>query len=339
MLLVPALEDLAAVSIAVNLYNDHEMQHFLKETQSCLSPGEEWKAMMEKMMPNHIYSRSLQLKIMSLMKLIHYEVERWKEHHETFVGNNLDPRIMNAFHWKSDGTIDRLKTVNSLIQSDLLQMRHRFMLACNCWHDERVLSIWKQMTAGLKNYFYKIQTYDIPESERPFNINVIHWIRSFIGIGEGSIREHGWFLNYNCYVQFLQDKLAQNSTADERLEYIGLAVCWNYETYHLSRRFCVSPTGDQLRDIQYVLTEYYLPRLLHIILCERITPRGEDFDFVELLQEFWSLIPNESKERVKRHDIYEPIALIVANGRPVLPTLKKNYFIINSMRTIFVNIE
>ncbi|GFS61548.1 uncharacterized protein NPIL_218411 [Nephila pilipes] len=296
---------------------------FLKETRSCLSPGEEWKAMMKKMMPNHIYSRPLQLKIKSLMKRIHYEVAMWKEHHEAFVGNNFDQRFMGTFHWKSDGTIDRLKTANTLIQSDLLQMRHRFMLACNYWDDERVLSIWEQMTVGLKNYFYVIQTYDIPKSERTFAINVIHWIRMFTGVGEGNIREQEWFRSYNCDVQFLQDSLAQNSTADERLEIIELAVCWNYETYHRSGRFCVSPTGDQRREVQYVLKEYYLSRILHVILYEKIIPRGLDLDFVELLQELWSLIPNESKEFVKRCDIYEPIALIVDNGRSVLPTLKK----------------
>ncbi|GFU12211.1 uncharacterized protein NPIL_621041 [Nephila pilipes] len=323
MLLIPALEDLAAVPVAINLYSDRERHQFLKETQLRLSPGEEWKATMKKMMPNHIYSRPLQQKIMIWMKHIDYEVEMWKEHHETFMGGKWNPRILKKFQWKPDGTIDRLKTATALIQCDILQLRYRFRLACNYWHDERVLPIWEQMSSKLKNSFSKIQTSYIRKSERPFNINVIHWIRRFTGVGEGNIREQGWFRSYNCHVQFLQDSLAQNSTDEERLETIELAVCWNYGTYHRSGRFCVSPTGDKLREVQDDLTKYYLPRILHIILCERIIPRGEDFDFVQLLQEFWSLIPNESKELVKRHDIYEPIALIVANGRSVLPTLKK----------------
>ncbi|GFT00161.1 uncharacterized protein NPIL_457831 [Nephila pilipes] len=203
MLLVPTLEDLAAVPVAVNLYSDHEIQQFVKETQLRLSPGEEWEIMMKKTLPKYIYSRPLLQKIMIWMKRIHYEVESWKEHHETFVGKNLDPRFIKTFHWKSDGTIDRVKTANVLIESHLLQMRYRFRLACNYWHDERVLPIWDQLTAGLKNYLSKIEIYDIPESERPFNINMIHWIRRFIRYGEGNIGEIGWFRSYNGHIEFL----------------------------------------------------------------------------------------------------------------------------------------
>ncbi|GFU33996.1 hypothetical protein NPIL_460141 [Nephila pilipes] len=264
---------------------------------------------------------------MNLMKRIHYEVEMWIEHHKTFVGNNFDQRIMGTFHWKSDGMIDRLKTASALIQSDLLQMRHRFMLACNYWHDERVLSIWEQMTVGLKNYFYEILMYDIPESERAIIINVIHWIRMFAGVGDGNIGEQDWFTLYIENVEFLQDKLAQNSTAEERLKNIKRAIVWNYEPYHRFCRFCVLPRAvDQGLEDPDAITKYYLPGILHIILCEKINPCGLDFDFVEFLQELWSLIPNESKEFVKRCDIYELIALIVDNGRSALPTLKKYLF-------------
>ncbi|GFU18310.1 uncharacterized protein NPIL_622201 [Nephila pilipes] len=337
MLLIPALEDLAAVPVAINLYNDRERQQFLKDTQLRLSPSKEWKAMMKKMMPNHIYSRQLQQKIMIWLKRIHYEVEMWKEHHETFVGRKWNPRIITTFQWEPDGTIDRFKTASALIQCDILQLRYRFRLACNYWHDKRVLPIWEQMTSRLKNSFYKIQTCYIRKSERPFNINVIHWIRKFTGVGEGNIREQGWFRSYNCRVQFLQDSLAQNSTAEERLETIELAVCWNYETYHRSGRFCVLPTTtDQRLEVQDDLTRYYLPRILHIILCERIIPRWEDFDFVELMQELWSLIPNESKEFVKRYDVYKPIALIVANGHSVLPELKR-YSYHNHLMSMYEN--
>ncbi|GFT71718.1 hypothetical protein NPIL_152511 [Nephila pilipes] len=166
--------------------------------------------------------------------------------------------------------------------------------------------------------------YDTPESERAIIINVIHWIRMFAGVGDGNIGEEYWFNLYIEKVEFRQEKLAQNSTAEERLEIIGFAVCWNYEPYHRFCRFCVLPRGvDQGLEDPDALTKYYLPGILHIILCEKIMPRGLDLDFVELLQELWSLIPNESKEFVKRCDIYEPIALIVDNGRSVLPTLKK----------------
>ncbi|GFS83460.1 hypothetical protein NPIL_513561 [Nephila pilipes] len=172
----------------------------------------------------------------------------------------------------------------------------------------------------------------------PFAIHVIHWIRWFPGIGEGNIGEQEWFLFCKWRAEFLRGKLAQSSTAEERLELVKNVICWNYETYHRSGRFCVLPkTADQRLAIQHALTKYHLPRLLHIILCERIIPRGEDFDFVELMQELWSLIPNESKEFVKRYDIYEPIALIVANGHSVLPELKRYLIFHNHLMSMYEN--
>ncbi|GFS76903.1 uncharacterized protein NPIL_103821 [Nephila pilipes] len=144
MLFVPSLKDIVAAKIAITLYNDCEILHLFKETKLYLSPEEDRKVMIKKKWPDDIYPLPLQQKIMSFMKPISYEVEMWKEQHETFTGNHVDQRITSEFHWKTDGTIDRLKTASSLIQSDVLQVRHRFRLACNYWTEESVLSIWEQ---------------------------------------------------------------------------------------------------------------------------------------------------------------------------------------------------
>ncbi|GFU27201.1 hypothetical protein NPIL_319861 [Nephila pilipes] len=175
-LLVPTLEDIASVSVAVKLYNDYEMQHSLKGAQLFLTPGEKWKTIMIEYLPNHVYSRPLQQKIMSFMKLIPYEVKMWKEQHETFVGNNLDPRILNAFQWKSHGTIDRLKTANVLIQSDLLQMWQRFRLACNYWEKKSVLLIWEEMPTVQRKYFQRKFECGISDLVTGSDRTVAHWI-------------------------------------------------------------------------------------------------------------------------------------------------------------------
>ncbi|GFT31230.1 uncharacterized protein NPIL_70571 [Nephila pilipes] len=329
MLFDPSMKDIVAAKIAITLYNDCEVLHLCKETKLYLSPEEDWKVMIKKKLPDNVYSRPLQQKIMSFMKPISYEVEMWKEQHETFTGKQIGQRIMNKFHWKTDGTIDRLKTASSLIQSDVLQMRHRFRLACNYWQEKSVLSIWEQMSAGLRDYFCKIEMYDIPESERSSNINVIEWIRWHTQIG----------------------LLPQKLTPDERLEIISRVLDRNSDDH--SSRFCVllMPADQRPEVIQknpykvlksflfwpgqrmFIemahlvknddLEDYQFFDLLHIIIHQKILCNWDDFDYFELIREFWSLIPYKCKEFFEGCNMLKPIELIVANNRLEEPDLKK----------------
>ncbi|GFT73261.1 uncharacterized protein NPIL_33271 [Nephila pilipes] len=350
MLFVLPLKDIVAAKIAITLYNDCEILHLCKETKLYLSPEEDWKVIIKKKLPDDVYPLSLQEKIMSLMKPISYEVEMWKEQHETFTGYQVDQRITSKFHWKTDGTIDRLKTASSLIQSDVLPMEQRFRLACNYWQEESVLSIWEQMSTGLRDDFCYIELDDYLESDFFSNINVIEWIRWHTQIGNSNIREKKWFLAYNWDSVSLQGLLPQKLTPDERLEIINCAFERNCDDH--SSRFCLllMPADQRLEVIKKnpykVLRSFLLwpgqrmfikmanhvknnlenlqfLELLHIIIHEKILNNWNDFDYFELLREFWSLIPNKCQEFLKSWDIYEPIKLIVANGRLEEPDLKK----------------
>ncbi|GFT07733.1 uncharacterized protein NPIL_315921 [Nephila pilipes] len=352
MLFVPSLENIAALPFAITLYNDSEMQQFFKNTKFWLSPNEEWKVIMKKKISNSVYSEPLQEKIMSLMKPMNYEVEMWKKQHKSFYGKEVEQRITSKFHWKMDGTIDRLKTASFLIQSDVLQMRHRFRLACNYWPKERVISIWEQMSAGLQDFFRNIEMYDVPYSEYPSNINVIEWIRWHTQIGNSNIRENEWFHAYNWDAVSLQGLLPQKLTSEERLQIIQRTLDGFY--YDHSCRFCVllmaadqrlevlkmnpyfilesfllwpgqSLFIEMVNHVKNDLTEIHFLNLLYVIMCQKIFPGWEDFDYFDLLREFWSLIPNECKEFLKGFEIYEPISLVLAKGRRALPELKK-YF-------------
>ncbi|GFT25387.1 uncharacterized protein NPIL_671571 [Nephila pilipes] len=363
MLFVPSLKDIVAAKIAITLYNDCEILHLCKETKLYLSPEEDWKVIIKKKLPDDVYPLSLQEKIMSLMKPISYEVEKWKEQHETFTGNQVDQRITSKFHWKADGTIDRLKTASSLIQSDVLQMRHRFRLACNYWQEESVLSIWEQMTASLRNYFCYTEMYDYLESDFFSNINVLQWIRWHTQIGNSNIREKKWFLDYIWNSVSLQGLLPQKLTPDERLELINCAFERNCDDH--SSRFCVllMPADQRLEvikknpykvlrsfllwpgqrmfiemanHVKNNLTQTNFLDLLIIILFCKILSNWEDFDYFKLLREFWSLIPNECKEFLKRSEIYEPIQLLVANGRLELANFKKKFLSVTQREGNFI---
>ncbi|GFS64840.1 hypothetical protein NPIL_557571 [Nephila pilipes] len=88
-------------------------------------------------------------KIMSLMEAMQLKYGRAARN---FHRISVDQRITSKFHWKTDGTIDRLKTASSLIQSDVA-MKQRFRLACNYWQERKRLSVGANVCKDPQDYF------------------------------------------------------------------------------------------------------------------------------------------------------------------------------------------
>ncbi|GFS83545.1 uncharacterized protein NPIL_686341 [Nephila pilipes] len=361
MLFVPSLENIAAVSVAVILYNDYEIQQSLKETLYRFSPDEQWKNVMREKMPNHIVSIPAQQKIMSFLKPINYEAEKWKWHHRKLIGQDIDWRITSKLLWKTDGTIARFETANFFIRSDILDIRNRFKLACSYWKKESVIAIWKKMPESLCRDFS--ETYSRDDGFEGTDWNVKIWIRWYTEEYTKNSRKEICLSSYDWNAVSLQGELPLKSTPEERLEIIRRILEWECDLH--TARFCVLfLKADQRLEVlktypyqvlksyllspcqslfiekaNYVrndLSEAHFICLLHIIYCQRVVPDWEDSDYVELLQEFWSIIPNYHKESVKREDIYRAIELIVANGRSILST--ENQFLFHSQQNVELNV-
>ncbi|GFR21679.1 hypothetical protein TNCT_155611 [Trichonephila clavata] len=54
------------------------------------------------------------------MKSMDHEAKKWVEHHKSFLARGNLPAI--GLHGRSDGMVDRWKTANYLIQSDILEI-------------------------------------------------------------------------------------------------------------------------------------------------------------------------------------------------------------------------
>ncbi|GFT44167.1 uncharacterized protein NPIL_291121 [Nephila pilipes] len=347
MLFVPSLEIIAAVKIALALYNDCEIQQMFKETDLWLTSEEEWKSIIRKKMPDHLIPKIIKEKIIRLMKPIDYEVQMWKKQHETFMGEIGDRKIQ--FHWKPDGTIDRLKTANTLIQSDILKIEDRVRLACNYWHNESVIPIWNQLLGKHRKHFFLMCMRRTSDLLSASDRNVIQWIRRNIFERKKNSRKFKLiYFNWDCVS--LQGLLPQNLTSEERLQIIRHTLKREDELH--DGRFCVLlMAADQrinilklnpykvLRSfllwpgqclfiqmanhVRHDLSKIHFVCLLHTIFCQKIVPNFQDFEYVELLKEFLPLIPNDIIKDVEELVIYKLIKLAVDSRFSVLPELKR----------------
>ncbi|GFT64552.1 uncharacterized protein TNCV_649461 [Trichonephila clavipes] len=72
--------------------------------------------------------------------------------------------------------------------------------------------------------------------------------------------------------------------------------------------------GEFLNAAEHLLpyfTEIDFIVILNIIVYERILLHRKDFNYIDLLKEFWSLSPSHLKEPINIYPIYEPLMLII----------------------------
>ncbi|GFT86811.1 uncharacterized protein NPIL_227601 [Nephila pilipes] len=354
MLFVPSLEDIAVAKIAVDVYSDPAVMEMEMVSKIYKTPDKRWKPIIENLIPSRIYHKQLQRKIIAMMRPISYEYMLWKCSYVYFTGGQ-DP-LPNDLHWKSDGTIDRLETANLLIESATFPMTQRFRLACNCWLEEDVLKVWDKMDTRLQEAL--IESYSCEHRDQycafhEIEVNVHKWIRWYEKRFENISREENWFLSYGLNSAFLHGYHPQKLKPGEQQCFVKHAL-YEYalpddirgcillteigqraelvklRPYEVLQAFLLSPWQSLFMEMANHawehLSETCFLCLLHVLFCQRILLNWKDFDYVQLLQDFFNKSPDHFKEFVKDHEIYEPIILLITRGRSVFDDLSQFLF-------------
>ncbi|GFY49420.1 uncharacterized protein TNIN_300281 [Trichonephila inaurata madagascariensis] len=147
-----SLEHLAMMKIAVDMYNDPEIRAFENDSYSITAmPMEKLEPLVKKKMPNLDIFPRLQQRIIGLMRPISYEITTWlQDHHDILEIKTLEPAI--EFSWKSNGTIDRMKTAKNLMRSENFNILLRFRMACVYWSEEDARRLWNEMLPSERRY-------------------------------------------------------------------------------------------------------------------------------------------------------------------------------------------
>ncbi|GFR23381.1 uncharacterized protein TNCT_178791 [Trichonephila clavata] len=105
------------------------------------------------------------------------------------------------------------------------------------------------------------------------------------------------------------------------LKFLRTCLFWPWQRFFL----------DSINKVWDRLPKENFTCLLHIIICQKVLERLEDFDYVNLLREFWYRSPEHLKQYVERTDIFKIMMKIIKNGFRTHPeNVPGNFFLHDS---------
>ncbi|GFT41955.1 uncharacterized protein NPIL_697341 [Nephila pilipes] len=333
---VPTLQHMALAKVAIAIYSDREVQAFERSlnVSFCFMPDEMWMDFINKKVSSLVSVVVLQQRVSNLIRAISYEVYKWRHEHFKPKSNYLV--FLRDICWTSLGTIDRLKTALRLLQSENIEVRNRFVLACLYCVEESIEFFWHQMNREQRRQFPK---YNSSSLVRFYTAKLkkgteIRWSK-FISVPQPRIkREVAWSvqdisIGLRYFFTRLSSKEKQRCLAKaiNQLVYPGdirFYLC-NVNWDELTRFFQVfylelityflhwplqSLFLDVLRRLWQFFTEESFANLVHCIL-QRILRNGwRDYDYVSLVQNIWSMCSDDEKERFMKHSLYKAFSVV-----------------------------
>ncbi|GBM28323.1 hypothetical protein AVEN_229508-1 [Araneus ventricosus] len=328
---------MAAVSIALAMCYDKDLQQMLKEDITQLfrvgrfhrDKFELWKLIemvaFEKL---KFLPDLLQIRLSKLIRPIHLEARRWIRDHDCLLNMSAANCYLNyksILCWKTDGRIDRIKTAKKLIQDKNIDAKIRFALACTYFLEDEVFALWYgDNEVNMKN----ISLYRTNEAVR-------FWM---MYLRTGSWRKKSWKAMVNRYFKssiFRRSNIRIRVSSffpylswERKKNYFPHFQCLN-KTHQDDFRLCMQAMDErECMELCYAIParslycclEWPLQSLFmemarqlwmhmnanqfhavmdHIVLWY-ILKGSEDFDYVGLLKEFWSLIPASFKDEIKK---------------------------------------
>ncbi|XP_055948302.1 uncharacterized protein LOC129981479 [Argiope bruennichi] len=176
---LPSLQHIAAVKVALTVYNDdiiHFFCEFVKKDVNysdsfCTNWSQEKRIRQRRkeisqklstLLPKFFVDR-----IVNLLQPIVAEIFYCVRDHSNIATHIQKSHITNTLRWKSEGTIDRTETSKQLIRNESIDKRVRFVLASIYFLEQDVLQLWQSMTEEERENIYRID----------FNLAVRFWMK------------------------------------------------------------------------------------------------------------------------------------------------------------------
>ncbi|GFS61452.1 uncharacterized protein TNCV_4311821 [Trichonephila clavipes] len=273
----------------------------------------------EELVEERISSLPLLLRheLLDVVRSFSIEIDKWIKYHSQ-VWNNFSEIARSApydFQWNSLGEINLVGTAKALIVNETLDIKDRYILAC-------LYGLMDQMPMGKKVPDEIVQKYS-KLAERRIKFQK-EWNPSRLGVHFNYFMRLNLFTGANSEqkVFFLKNALSQeclqcndflfymSHTGNEErkevfrvraLKILQLFLDWPLQCEFLKAAEHLLPYFSKI--------DFFV--MLDIIIFERIMLCRKDFNYVDLLKEFWSLSPPNLKESIKNYPIYEPLMFII----------------------------
>ncbi|GFQ71854.1 uncharacterized protein TNCT_274951 [Trichonephila clavata] len=287
-------------------------------------PFIKWEELIARKVSNLALSNCMKEKLTHLIRSLSLEIDRWnRDHSDILIRTSMD--FQSYFCWTSEGLIDRKKTAISLLASDRLSTRECFVLACNYWFVNDVFHLRSNLSDADMYYItnYSNNTIEKAWLEELRNASIMHWSR----LAKLSMRYH---LNLRAYFQLLprQQKVRylKSFIQFRIIEYDDLYFCLS-QVRPIDREYLFKKFSSQFLEyfLEFPLQKHFSPvssyiwpfmsptdyiRILNVI-HQKIIIGWKDFNYVQLLKEFWQQSPLIFKESVKKKSMYQTLMSII----------------------------
>ncbi|GFY60260.1 uncharacterized protein TNIN_500181 [Trichonephila inaurata madagascariensis] len=345
--IVPSLQHLAIVKIAVCVYTSPEVRKFEKNMMGCFGFSEiherEWISFIRERVSHCALQEKFQKKVIDFMKPLSLELCLWHTHlNKMFVFHA--PTITPV--WNSAGTIDQLRTARKLVHCQDLPFLERFSLACHFWMTDDVLEIWKETPLQerekaiqnmRRNEFSLFMNEKVRKLRKEFLNKWIEWM------DEGAVDHEQYY--FYCFSLFsmpylpmqsyllkkaspqatldaLRDRLRSNPRLND-LEYACLLnLDVNYqeelrktEPYGLLMAFLHHPLQNHFLKMAELVGDYLkeeeFDNLLFSIFL-KLREGWKDYDYRDLLKNFFFRSPMEFRMLDKKSAFFRSFASILS---------------------------
>ncbi|KAF8796929.1 uncharacterized protein LOC129981910 [Argiope bruennichi] len=357
---MPTLTHMTCVKIATYLLEDRDISELLdKDTvipyqfnffDRCRY--ELWKLIEQQaMLKLSFLPTPLSLKVAKTIQPMHFQIMMWLMDHD------LMPRrkgfcinYRRILCWKINGTIDRKETAKRYVQNRSIDSRDRFIMACNYFMIDDILCLWGVIQAvGVKS-----------TSKRGVNSAVRLWmdalkdgkttptghmIEEYFSVE--CLRDSDIPLRLSPYFRYLkpmcrQDYLHILAFGQLHKDDFQMCMC-QMDEKECAKLFKIIPAEALTRYLEWPFQFLFMEMVTKI--SSNLSPQDyvKILDYIvkfvilngdiyaEIFKEFWSIIPDSQKERIKGARKYKAYEVILDYKKNQLPSLQeevaKYYFI------------
>ncbi|GFY39511.1 uncharacterized protein TNIN_315361 [Trichonephila inaurata madagascariensis] len=259
-------------------------------------PFARWEELVNKRISS--LPKLLQQELLDVIRLVSIEIDKWIKYHSLIWArsSHIARHFQYEFQWNSLGKIDQERTAMKLILNKRLPTRDRCTL-CVLYDLTDMIPLQEKVPDEI------IQTYrrrELPISMAFAGIKINYLKRKdmfatagckqkMLFLGDALLRECLQYEDFLFYLSHLKDY-----EREAIFKYYGFKILRMYFLeWPLQSKFLSA--AEQLLPH---LNEEDFCDLLKIIVYERIMLGWEDFNYIDLLKEFWSLSPLHLKEYI-----------------------------------------
>ncbi|GFU46763.1 uncharacterized protein NPIL_318801 [Nephila pilipes] len=293
---------------------------------------------------------TLQNELLSFIVSAREEIEKWEVTHRKilFCSNVTSCFHECNFYWKSNGRINYQETAKYFIRNEILDIGQRYAIALSYNLREDAVSLWKKMTLNEKHsicsrYIWNhcLQRRDTIDCLADRTIRPHRSVRDNYYVWElhYTIGARTYFTNLSRgeKVEWLIYSIKNEIIDNEELLFCLAHLETNHEKENVFREcscsilgyFLDRPLQSKFLEVADLLWKYLSGKmffiLLHFIIYDRIFREGNDFDYFQLLKDFWYRSPQHLKEIIKLKNIYRVIKLAISCDR--ITTFRNDDFV------------